>query len=127
MCVVLFSYGDDKSECSRLQAVLKKVVPQHLLEVFTKFEDFSARIRHIPRDIEVAVLSVRNDQNLTALLSLADYLDSIRIILLLPEFESDMIRKGHLLRPRYLAFLNGDYSDVGAVMSKMIKNGKSHG
>lgn len=127
MCVVIFSYGDDKSECGRLQAALQTMVPQQPLEVFTKFEDFSARIRRLPIEIDVAVLLVQNDHHLTTLLSLEDYLDSIRIILVLPELESDMIRKGHLLRPRYIAFSDGDYSDVAAVMSKMIQNGNFHG
>jgi hypothetical protein len=125
MGVVLFPYGDGKSECSRLQEVLKPVVAKRPLEVFTKFEDFALRVRRFPINIDVAVLSVQNDYQLTALLSLADYLDSVRIILILPYRSHHLTGKGHLLYPRFVTFNDDNYSDVAAVLSKMLRNKSS--
>lgn len=127
MCVVLYSDYDDKWEFKHLKAVLKTVVPTRQLEVFTAFEGFSTRIRRLPKDIDVAVLSVRNDHQLAALLTLRDYLDSVRIILILAVRNADMVSKGHLLHPRFLAFYDGDLSDIAAVLSKMLRNNRDDG
>jgi hypothetical protein len=125
MSVVLFSGGDDKRECNEIAAVLEPVASKRSLEVFTNFEDFSVRIRRLPGDIDVAVLSVRNDYQLTALLSLSEYLFSTRIILILPEGSDCLLSKGHLLHPRFLTHSSGDFSDVAAVLSKMLRNGNT--
>lgn len=122
MSVILFSYGVDKSESSRLQEVLKPVVTERSLEVFKKFEDFSDRIRRLPRDIDVAVLLVQNDKQLIALLSLSEYLDAARIILILHDRDPNMTSKAHLLHPRFLAYIDDDFSDIAAVLSKMLRN-----
>jgi hypothetical protein len=125
MSVVLFSNGDDKSDCSRIQAALKSVCAKRSLEVFTKFEDFSLRVRRLPINVDVAVLSVQNDYQLTALLSLADYLDDVQIILIMPDRNGHMLSKGHRLHPRFLTYSNGDFSDIAAVLSKMLRNKKN--
>lgn len=125
MCVILFSDDVDKSENSRLQEALKPVVAEQSLEVFTKFEEFTDRIRRLPRDIDVAVLSVQNDYQLAALLSLGEYLDSVRIILILPDRNHHMVSKGHLLHPRFVTFNDDNYADVAAVLSKMLRNNNS--
>jgi hypothetical protein len=122
MSVVLFSESSDQSERKQLEAALKKAAARQLLEVFTKFEDFSARIRRLPIGIDVAVLSIQNDYQLTALLSLSEYLYSVRIILVLPEQNDHMVNKGHLFHPRFVAFKNSDVSNIAAVLSKMIRN-----
>jgi hypothetical protein len=122
MSVILYTADDDNRECRHLEAVLEPVVPKQLLEVITKFEDLSGRIRRLPRDIDVAILSVQDDYQLTALLSLADYLDSIWIILILPHRDHGMMSRGHLLHPRFVAFRGGDYSDITAVLSKNLQN-----
>ena len=121
----MFSDGIDKSKSRRLQEVLKPVVARRSLEVYTKIEEFSVRIRRLPQNIDVAVLSVQNDQQLSALLSLSDYLDNARIVLILHDRNDHMISKGHLLHPRFLTFSDENFSDIAAVVAKMLRNENS--
>jgi hypothetical protein len=122
MNVVLYSDGVGNLESSRLQEALKPVVAKQSLEIFSKFEDFLNRVRRLPRDIDVAVLMVKDDKGLTALLSLSDYLDATRIILMLQDRDPGMTSKAHLLHPRFLAYSDDDFSDIAAVLSKMLRN-----
>ena len=35
--------------------------------------------------------------------------------------EEDTVSKGHLLRPRYLTYADGDFEDVAAVLEKILR------
>jgi len=117
----MFLDSEDKRKCKNLESVLKPVVVERPLEVFTKFEDFAMRIRRLPRDVDVAVLWVRSDRQLTALLYLAEYLEGARIILILNNRDQGMTRKAHLLHPRFLTYIDDDFSNIAAVLSKMLQ------
>ena len=49
----------------------------------------------------------------------------LRLILILPDREKGTISKGHLFRPRYLTYADGDFLDVAAVLAKMIDHARS--
>lgn len=44
----------------------------------------------------------------------------MRIILILPDHNPDTISEGHLLRPRFVGYADGDPNDVVAVVAKLI-------
>ncbi len=44
-----------------------------------------------------------------------------RIILILPDQRDDLISKGLLLYPRYIAHMSRDFKDVSSVLNKMIQ------
>lgn len=126
MRVVIYANSDNKMESKRLLKIVGSVVPFKFIEVCGTIEMLSEKIRQLPRNIYLAVLSVQNDVQLSALISSGQYLEPIRIILILPEGNHEMATKAHLLHPRYIAYADGDYSDVAAVLSKMMRNGNSH-
>lgn len=121
MSVVLFSDGVGNLESSRLQEALEPVAAKQYLEIFTKFEDFSSRVRRFPRDIDVAILMAQNDKRLTALLSLSDYLEATPVILVLYDRDPGLTSKAHLLHPRFLTYFDDDFSNIAAVLSKMLR------
>jgi len=70
----------------------------------------------------VLVLCANNFAELEKILSLIHWLEDLRIILVLPDSQTQTVTIGHRLRPRFVSFMDGDFSDVAAVLGKMIKN-----
>ena len=69
----------------------------------------------------MAVLLAASKGQLSELLSLRELLNDVRIILILPDRGRETISQGHLLRPRFLSYADGDLTDVIAVLSKMLE------
>ncbi|MCD6199973.1 MAG: hypothetical protein J7K15_15635, partial [Deltaproteobacteria bacterium] len=54
--------------------------------------------------------------------SVRDLIWDLRLILILPDREAGTIAKGHILRPRFLTYLDSDFTEVAAVLKKMLSN-----
>jgi hypothetical protein len=59
-------------------------------------------------------------EDLEAILSIVELFYDLRIILILPDRKKETISKGLKLYPRYLSYADGDFSDVAAVLEKML-------
>jgi hypothetical protein len=70
----------------------------------------------------VLVLFASHQAELEKMLSLSSWLEDLRIILVLPDSRTQTVTLGHRLRPRFVSFMDGDFSDVAAVLGKMIQN-----
>ena len=120
MNVVLFASGKNVAVSKRLQKVTESKVPLKHLETIQTIEDLSKRVRRLPREIDVAVLLAQSNDQLSEFFPLKEFLEDVRIILILPNLERETITKGHLLRPRYIDYVDGDFSNVGTVLEKMF-------
>ncbi len=47
-------------------------------------------------------------------------LNDIKLILVMAMDDKEMFRVGHLLTPSYMTTISSDYTDVGAVVSRMV-------
>ena len=70
----------------------------------------------------IAILLAASKEELQELVSVGELLEDIRIILVLPDTDRDTVANAHILRPRYLTYVDSDFSDVAAVLSKMLSN-----
>jgi hypothetical protein len=68
----------------------------------------------------VAVLFAANHEELTGILSLENLMGDVKVILILKDAEKDTIVKAHMLRPRYIAWLDSGLSDIVTVFNRMI-------
>jgi len=50
-----------------------------------------------------------------------DFLEDVRLILILADSSAETVARGHLLRPRFLTYTDHDMSEVSSVLGKMIK------
>jgi predicted nucleotidyltransferase len=121
MNVVLYANGLDAAAGQRLKNIIKSKVLHQSLEIFGNIDSFAKRIRQFPRSIDVVVLFAQSNEQLLDLISLKDYLEDVRIILILPDRESETISVGHKLFPKYLSYADGDLTDVAAVLEKILK------
>jgi len=126
MNVVLFASGKNVAVSKRLQKVTESKVSLNHLETIQTIEDLSKRVRRLPREIDIAVLLAQSNDQLSEFFPLKEFLEDVRIILILPNLERETITKGHLLRPRYIDYVDGDFSNVGAVLEKMSDSMKDN-
>lgn len=115
--VILFTDSWNKD----LIKTIRSKVDRNSLEIFRDIGNFSTRVSRIPRQVDILVLQVNNQSQLSKLVTLKDYFNDLRILLILPDFEKNTISKGQLLRPRFIESTDSDYSNLGAVLEKMLK------
>jgi hypothetical protein len=106
---------------ARLQRTIETLVPKEKLEVSWTLDRLSCRLRQPKDDFTIAVLLAASRNDLADILSIHDLLCDIRIILILPDRENDTIAWGHSLQPRYLSYIDSDFTDVAAVLGKMMR------
>jgi hypothetical protein len=48
-------------------------------------------------------------------------MSAVRLVLVLPDEEDETIALAHGLRPRFVTYADGDYSELREVLQKMLK------
>ena len=104
----------------RLQRVIETGISKDRIEVYRDVVSLTHRLRRPRIDLDIAVLLVSSREDLEAILSIVELFFDLRVILILPDREKETISKGHKLYPRYLSYVDGDFSDVAAVLKKML-------
>ena len=95
------------------------------IEIYRNIDSFTKRLRKPTFDIDISILMAANKKQFSDLLFIKEALRDIKIILILPDRESDTISRGHKLYPRFVSYIDSDFKEVGAVLEKMIKNKQS--
>ena len=126
MSMLLYATDSGKAK-QRLLSVVEDLMADETVEYYQTIEVLTRRLRRPRGDMEIAVLLAANRQDLLEILSIRDLLDNIRTILILPDKSEDTIAKGHNLRPRYVSFVDSDFGDIAAVLTKMLGNGHEMG
>ena len=70
----------------------------------------------------VAVVMVSDKEELFLLAEKKKIWDKFKTVLVLPNDESKTISLGHSLSPRFVTYMDSDFSDVEAVLGKMLKD-----
>jgi hypothetical protein len=121
--IIFFSTSCGEAE-ERLIRVIETVVSKDNMRIFRTVDSFSKRLRQPRKDADIAVLlaSSKVELNYLNLISLRNLLWDMKTIVILPDSNPDAVAKGHILRPRFLSYCDGDFQDVAAVLSRMIEN-----
>ena len=91
---------------------------QHLTSL-----DMLAEVLRKPMGVPCMGILIPDDgEALSALVDCRHLLRDMRIIVVLPDNQLPTITTAHLLRPRYIGYSDGDFYDVVAVMSRMVRN-----
>ena len=121
-------YATDAGEVTqRLQKVIGNHVIDEKVEFYQTIEFLTQRLRKPMGDIKIAVILAADRNDLLEIFTIRELLDNVRTLLILPDKNDDTIAKGHNLRPRYISFVDSDFRDISAVLSKMLGNGYDKG
>ncbi len=119
---ILYYTSLNKGAGERLQRIVEPLAEKMDFEIYRSIPGLTLRLTLPKYDVAVAVLLANNKKALLDLLSIRDLLSDIPIILILPDRQYDTVSKGHKLHPRFLSYVDCDFSDVCAVLKKMIAN-----
>ena len=103
----------------RLEKAVAAVVPKQATEAVHTRDGLARRLRKPNNGLEVVAILAASRKELRELLSLAQILEGLRIILVLPDADPQTIAQGHSLRPRYVTNIHSDFQDVAAVLGKI--------
>ncbi|WP_028319760.1 hypothetical protein [Desulfobulbus elongatus] len=101
---------------------------QHAIEALGSLESLidcrtiSDLIRHLqsPGPLpETVVLQAADKRELNALASFRFRLEQVFFVLVLPDADAETVARGHQLRPRFIAYQDSDFSEVGAVLDRI--------
>jgi hypothetical protein len=105
----------------KLQNTIQSISMENKIIVVTSMKDLS-EILHKPLNrVDAAVIFRATRKGLINLLSFRDELLRLPVILILPDQKNETIANGHSLRPRFLSYMDSDFSDVRDVLQKILK------
>ena len=77
---------------------------------------------------ETVILQATNQQDLRIFESFRGRLEQVFFILVLPDADTETVARGHQLRPRFIAYQDSDFSEVGAVLDRLeSRQGRNSG
>lgn len=117
--IVLFVNGMAGPSLARLRTRMGLNPKDATLEWFSRTDAFSERVRRLPRDIGITVLFIADESRLAEITVLRGFLDSARIILILPENNPALRREARHLDPSYLCSSESDFKDLKAVVDQI--------
>lgn len=117
---VLLYTTETNEDGKRLEKIIKTSLDRLNIQICRTLNSLIQKLRR-PRDsFCIAVLLAHSKESLSEILSLKDLFWNLGIILILPDNEMDTISRGHKLYPRFLSYIDSDFSDVAAVLGKMF-------
>jgi hypothetical protein len=122
MSILVYSNSDDQTVNENLLELIESKVPRDQIEFLQTFGALKERVHRLSKEIEVAVLLAKDNVQLCELVSLKDFLEDVRIILILPDHEKETVSKATKLFPSFISSVDSDYHLVSEVLEKMIKN-----
>jgi hypothetical protein len=124
MRIIYYSAANEPSG-ERLQRVVEMNFPRNDIEACRTIEALSQSLQQPAPDLLIVVLLAASREELSDIMMLRELLLDRRIILVLPDDKPETASRGHMLRPRFITYRNGDYSDVSVVLGRMIKSYES--
>jgi hypothetical protein len=120
MCLLVYIPKMDE-QGKQLQRMVRNMVWQDSMEIFYEFNLFNTRLRYRTGHEDIALLYASTSKDLDDLVACRDLFSNLRLVIVLPDGEEVTIAKGHLLRPRFMSYLDSGFSDISAVLQKMLK------
>lgn len=117
---LIFYCADPNDFSSGLLDQIGSLVPAERLLVCRNFERLQRCLLKPENDLFAAVLVASSRHDLLDLVSIREFLTSIRVIIVLPDCERETVSKGHDLKPRFLTWPAWDSCEVVAVLRKML-------
>ena len=87
------------------------------------FSSVEKRLRKPGHGLQVALMIVRNSEEMARIYDLDSLVRDVKLVLVLPSHDSAMVASAHKLGPRFIAYMDNGYDQVGAVLEKMLHSG----
>lgn len=91
------------------------------VHVYGTINELSLELAKLSNYSFILVIIAKDSEDLVRLQEIKGLLRDIRTIVILPDRESETVKLGHALQPRYLTFTDADVSEVSRVLAKMLE------
>ncbi len=118
---VAIYFSENNRDGERIEGILRELAPSEDIRAYRTVDDLSRSLRQPGHTFDILVLVPATGPELLNLLRIRYLLTDLRIVLILPDRFGDTIALGHTLYPRYISYAHGDFSDVAAVLDKMLQ------
>ena len=119
---LLFYATGEKGTGKHLWNLHQELASEYKGDFCRTIDTLSLKLRKSLGDLTIAVLLAESQEELLEFISIKNWLEDIRIILILPDREKDTISIGLKLYPRFFSYADSNLQDVDAVLKKMIGN-----
>ena len=91
------------------------------------FSTMERRLRKPNHGLEIVLMVVEDSKEMGGIEEIQGLLRDLRLVLVLPGRDTELVSQAHKLAPRFIAYADHDTEQVGAVMKKMTRDcrGKS--
>jgi hypothetical protein len=117
---LLFYASLNNRNARKVFGIMQLLEKEVSLEFHRNIDLFTQRLRQPAKDIAAVVIFTANMEDIDDMCSICHFFEDIPVILVLPENGQEYIRKGHLLRPRFLTFAESSLQEIGAVLNNML-------
>lgn len=120
MEIIIYTQTENTQKNLLLKQISK--IGQPVSVMIFEIEDLFQQLKLKVSGETILVFLISSEEELDALLENKTRFFNIRFIILLSEDHKDWVSKALAMQPRYLGYKTNDYTDVGNVLNKMIKN-----
>jgi len=111
----------EKELNDRLLRIISTVAGEAGLEVIRLLEELKVRLLNQSRDVAVTVIYVESYIALTEILPLSDRLGAMRVALIFPDEQPDLLEKARLLRPHLILAMEEDFIYLNTTLKRMTE------
>lgn len=121
----LLVYASDPKQQKKVSAILAPIAFDEPMELLTDAGSLSRRLRQNVVGPKLLLLLIASQGELKRITRMAELMDGLRIILVLPDRCRETIALGHTLYPRFVSYTDGDLQDIQAVMDHILLNART--
>lgn len=100
--------------------LLKASAVENKTELYHTIRTLTQRLTRPIDELAIMVLIAGDRKDLLNILAIHKLFGLIRIIIILPDREDESVKIGYKLQPRFLTYVNGDISEVHAILQKLL-------
>jgi hypothetical protein len=117
----VFLYTTAVERVARLvKQALELAVPEIFLETYRSASNFARRLRQPKDDLTIVILLLADAEDFLDVLAMRHLFRDVRMIVIVPDTQDETIAMAHRLRPRYLTYIDGNFSGLSTVVDKMV-------
>ncbi len=120
MNILFYTAGNPEIGARFRQSLEHMETLEHVTDCWN-YHDLRMHFEKLAPLPEAVVLYAATSDELESFLAFRPRLDDVFFILVLPDDREETIAKGHLLRPRFVAYKDDDFSRITAVLEQLIK------
>jgi len=119
MASIIYTPSENGLE-RRFLEQLEMAIPKKRFEICRSIGELSARLGRQPLSVKVAVLFAVTRTEIMRILLLGDLMADVKSIVVLADDDRDTVMKAHTLRPRYITWMDSDFSKIVSVLRNMV-------